>query len=223
MGRKNLWIVMVLVMFLLVACNTGSEDPGEENTETVGIGEQQEDYSKEPEDDEQEEKDPEDWEDGGEPEEEKDDADVREESEKEDSGEDEGEEEEEELNLKEFYGMWEMEEDEDPFDVMVMEISEAEAERAKDQEEDFEYMRFGYQYSEFFPMEKVTEVEKSASGTVYAITTVVVEEAEEDVHGMGLESVGKETRYTLERLDDDNLLLTYESQGNVIEMKFFRL
>jgi len=222
MGRKFLITIAVLSILLLTACNLTGEDPGEENEETVGTGEQDQNPSSK--DEESENDDMEEPSESSEDEDAEEDNNIDEEGEDSEDGEEDEDSEDAEVTLKlqVFYGTWEMEDEDNTSDVMILEISDAKAEVAKDQEEDFEYIRFGYKYSEFFPMEKIIEIEELDSDNSYKITTVYIEEVGEDAHGMYQDLSEEETQYTMELSEENTLLLSHDNGEEVVEMEFKR-
>jgi len=212
--KKRILLTMaILLIMTLSACNILSEDPAEENEEEIGTGEETEEESEgEEENDEEQETDDPEEEDAGE---EEDDEDT-------DNGSDEGEDEEESAaaaNLTTFYGTWEMEDEEATADTMILEVGKADAEDVVDQDEDFEYIRFGYKYSEYFPIEKIVEIEQLERENVYFIVTSYVEE--EGGGGSTVEEgTGEESNYTIELVEENRLLLTYMNDEDVNEMWF---
>ena len=221
MGKKILLAIAVLSIFLLIVWNLQEEDPVDENEEVIGTGEEEAEGASEEEELGNEEEQ--------EVEAELENPEIEDAEEADKEAEEDTEEDSEDTDkeitpgqLEMFYGTWEKEHEEDAVDVMILQINGAEAEIAKDQEEDFEYIRFGYKSSEFFPMEKIIRIEKLESREAYYITTVYVEEAEGQNTGMYTELSDEETYYTIELRDENTLLLTHVNDDNVTEMKFNR-
>lgn len=213
MKKIILLSVAIVMIVTLSACNILTDDSGEENEEEIDNGEG---IEEEPEEEEAEESEPE-------ADEEEEESRETEEEEDEDLGNDQSEEDEDAVavgNLTTFYGTWEMEDEEGAFDTMILEIAEAEAKVAKNQNEDFEYIRFGYKYSEFFPMEKIVEIKKLESPDAYFIVTSYVEEEAEESGSMIGEGSREDSQYTIELIDGNRLLLTYMNDEDVNEMYF---
>lgn len=221
MKKRILLTAVILTILFVSACNILSEDPKEENEEEVGTGEQEEESPSEDEENEVvEEDEPEET--GADESEEEDNNDENSDGDEESEEPADPEEAESAKKLAILYGTWEMEDEENSSDVMVLEISDAKAEVAGDQEDDFEYIRFGYKYSEFFPMEKIINIEKQEAENTYYITTVYVEDVEENGSGMNTDPSDEETHYTIKLRDNNTLLLSHRNGEEVVEMQFNR-
>ncbi|NBG88862.1 hypothetical protein [Isachenkonia alkalipeptolytica] len=214
MIKKILVLLVVGFMLLLAACNSTTEDPGEEAEDENGVAEEEvAEEEEEPADDTEEEVSEE---------EDTDEEDTNEETEK-DPEEDPEERDtaEGELNLESFYGRWEQEATEETGDPLILEIGMAEAEEAEDQEEAFEYIRFGYPGSAFFPMEKVMEVKSSEEADYDFVVSPVLETGESGTTFEG--DLDARYHYSIHWVDEDRLALIYHHPDeDAVEMIYNR-
>lgn len=204
MIKKFMIFAVILTTVFLTACNNTGEDPNEEIEEENGAGEELE-----------EEETPDEEETAKEDDAEKGNGDDEAESEDEAPEDEDAEGSDEEEGavsqgiLKNLYGLWRMEsEEENGADDLLMEIDMAEAKNIENKNTDFEYIRFGYESSEFFSMEEVIEIEAFGEGEGYFLTLSPIDREDNT------------SRYTIELVDDTTLILVYLDAEDQEEMVF---
>jgi len=206
MNKKILILAVILATIFLMSCNILSDDPEEELEDENGAEEEQE--GNEASDDEESDSNGNGEDQGSEDEDSEDDQNG---DKDEDEDEDENENDEESSadgNLKSFYGFWRLKsEEENGSEDLLLEIDFANAEEIDTIEEDFEYIRFGYENTEFFAMEEVIELEEQTPDMLYHITTSPIDDEVAT------------SSYAIELLDAETLRLTYldSDEDNVME------
>ncbi len=125
-----------------------------------------------------------------------------------------------ELNLQIFYGIWETEEGTSE-DTLILDVGRVEADALSNYDEEIEYIRFGYPGSEFFPRERIIEIEERGSENACTIVTLALEEDYESGKMTVVES-DEIIVYDIELLDQGRLLLTYIGAGTNTEFYFIK-
>jgi len=109
--------------------------------------------------------------------------------------------------LQKFFGRWETEEQKSE-DMIILEMGKEQADDTNNSKDAFEYIRFGYEASGFFPMEKIIELEEHGSKNAYYITISYMEENHENA-GWSVVETEEVTTYLIELVEEDKMLLTY--------------
>jgi hypothetical protein len=122
-------------------------------------------------------------------------------------------------NLQKFYGRWETRE-ENPADKIILEMGLVDARDLHNSDEGFEYIRFGYEASEFFPREKITKTVENSSNS-YVIRVDIMEEKYENGDWSVIET-GNTEEYQIELSDQNNMVLTYSDDGGKTEYVFYK-
>lgn len=109
--------------------------------------------------------------------------------------------------LQKFFGRWETEERESE-DLIILEMGKEDSSDMNNSKGAFEFIRFGYEASGFFPMEKIIELEEYGSKNAYYITISYLEENHENA-GWTVVETEEVTTYLIELVEENKMLLTY--------------
>ncbi len=213
MKKQIVFAITILMLIGLVACNNRNEEPLEE-TEENGLEENEEEGSREEESEEETAGTDGDEESGSgeEPAEDENGTDEAEENEENSDNDNNNEEESTQPeNLTKFYGLWRLESDqENDGDPLLLEIDLADAGNIENKTADFEYLRFGYESSEFFPMEEVVKIDRLGTADSYNITLSAIDDEDHT------------SRYSIELVDHITLVLVYLDTEEQKEMVFVK-